>query len=92
MTTLFIILLVAALCVALGYIVRLRRDFLDSQHLSAALIMDNEMLRRKNGELAIVSTVVYAAARHHEATAAALAVENAAHLTSLDMVLAEMER
>lgn len=92
MTTLFIILLVAALCVALGYIVRMRRDLLDSQDLSVALILDNERLRQKNGELAIVSTVVYAAARHHEAVAAALTVENAAHLTSLDMVLAELDR
>lgn len=91
-TTLLIILLAVALCVAVGYIARLRRDLLDSQDLSVALVLDNERLRRKNSELAVVSTVVYAAARHHEATAAALAVENESHLVSLNMVLAEMER
>ena len=92
MTTLLIILLAAALAVAIYFIAHLRRALIDSEDLGAALIADNERLRQKNSELAVVSTVVYAAARHYEATAAALAIENESHLVSLNMVLAEMER
>lgn len=53
MTTLLIILLAAALGVAVGYIARMRRNLLDSQDLSAALIADNERLSQKNSELVL---------------------------------------
>ena len=62
MTTLLIILLAVALAIAIYFIVYLRRALIDSEDLGAALIADNERLRQKNSELAVVSTVVYAAA------------------------------
>lgn len=99
MTLLLIVLLVVALCVSIRIIVLLRRNLNDSEDLTAALVMENTRLARKNAELTVISAVVFTAARRNEGIAAALATENAdlrqqndGHVTSLTMLLTEMEK
>lgn len=88
MTILFIILLVA-LCAALGYVTRL---LLESRAREEALFHDNVALAQRNAELTIVSAAMLAAVHYRDQVAAALALENESHVTSLNMVLAEMEK
>lgn len=88
MTILFIILLVA-LCAALGYAVRL---LLESRAREEALLGENVALRQNNGALVLVSAMVLASAHRQARAASALRAENARHVTSLNMVLTEMEK
>ena len=99
MTLLLIVLLVVALCVSIRIIVLLRRNLADSEDLTAALVLDNNRLVRKNVELTVISATLFTAARRNGDAATALATENAdlrqqndGHVTSLTMLLTEMEK
>ena len=87
--TILYILLVVALCVALYYVTRL---LLESRAREEALIGQNTALGRRNSELSIISTALLAAVHYRDRVAAALARENESHVTSLNMVLTEMEK
>ncbi len=92
MIILLCILLAVALCAAALYIVRLRRDLADSELLSRTLLTNNM-------ELTLAGATALGAAQRNKQIATLLSVENemlrvenASHVVSLDMVLAELER
>ena len=87
--TIVYILLVVALCVALGYVTRL---LLESRAREEALFHDNVALAQRNAELTIISAAVFSAADYHKRVASGLALENESHVTNLNMLLAEMEK
>lgn len=99
MTLPLVILLVVALCVSIRIIVLLRRNLNDSEDLTEDLVVENTRLAQKNAELTVLSAVMFSAARRNEGIAAALTAENAdlrreseSHVTSLSLLLAEMDK
>lgn len=85
-------ILMVALCAALIYALLLKRDLFDSRKREAALVLQNRDMRQKNAELTIVSAVMFAAAQRNEQENGFLRAENASHVTSLTLVLGEMEK